>query len=85
MKGSASPLLADIGGVTADESEGRRGGGTVSSRFSSQLRELLAMLDVTGLHFVRCIKPNAGERWERQGLLPAAAAPTALSLASCFL
>ncbi|GBF94946.1 myosin-2 heavy chain [Raphidocelis subcapitata] len=59
MRTSGSWLLAHIGGVLADESEGRRGGGTVSSRFSSQLRELLAMLDVTGLHFVRCIKPNA--------------------------
>lgn len=30
----------------------------MSARFSSQLRELIAQLDATGLHFVRCIKPN---------------------------
>lgn len=24
-----------------------------------QLRELITQLDTTGLHFVRCIKPNA--------------------------
>jgi myosin-5 len=59
MRASTSWLLVDIGTVASDEAEGRRGGGTVSSRFSSQLKELLAMLDVTGLHFVRCIKPNA--------------------------
>ncbi|KAI8476203.1 MAG: P-loop containing nucleoside triphosphate hydrolase protein [Monoraphidium minutum] len=58
---AASWLVAHIGATLAEEAEGqgRRGGGTVSSRFSSQLKELLAMLDVTGLHFVRCIKPNA--------------------------
>lgn len=28
------------------------------SRFGAQLRELVAELDTTGLHFVRCIKPN---------------------------
>ncbi len=30
----------------------------VISRFGVQLRELVAELDATGLHFVRCIKPN---------------------------
>jgi myosin-5 len=68
LRASTSWLLSHIGDVVADESEGRRGGGTVSSRFSSQLKELLAMLDVTGLHFVRCIKPNAA-------LVPSSFAP----------
>lgn len=31
----------------------------VGTRFMGQLRELIADLDATGLHFVRCIKPNA--------------------------
>lgn len=39
--------------------EGKRGGQTVSSGFTAQLKDLVAMLDATGLHFVRCIKPNA--------------------------
>lgn len=39
--------------------EGKRGGQTVSSRFTAQLKDLVTMLDATGLHFVRCIKPNA--------------------------
>jgi len=59
MAGSSSPLVAGIGTGTADEMEGKRGGQTVSSRFTGQLRELVSMLDATGLHFVRCIKPNA--------------------------
>lgn len=31
---------------------------TVSSRFATHLQDLISMLDTTGLHFVRCIKPN---------------------------
>jgi hypothetical protein len=31
----------------------------VITRFGQQLRELVGELDTTGLHFVRCIKPNA--------------------------
>ncbi len=31
----------------------------MGNRFGVQLRELIAELDTTGLHFVRCIKPNA--------------------------
>ena len=31
----------------------------VITRFGQQLRELVSELDTTGLHFVRCIKPNA--------------------------
>lgn len=59
LAGSSVGLVTSIGGVAADEMEGQRGGQTVSSRFTGQLRELVAMLDATGLHFVRCIKPNA--------------------------
>jgi myosin-5 len=56
---SDSVLVKSIGDETASEMEGKRGGQTVSSRFTGQLKELVAMLDATGLHFVRCIKPNA--------------------------
>lgn len=56
---SDSALVKTIGDETASEMEGKRGGQTVSSRFTGQLKELVAMLDATGLHFVRCIKPNA--------------------------
>eukprot|EP00775_Hariotina_reticulata_P008956 gene8956-9132_t len=59
MASSSSPLVAGIGAGTADDLEGKRGGQTVSSRFTGQLKELVSMLDATGLHFVRCIKPNA--------------------------
>jgi myosin-5 len=59
METSSSPLITSIGATTAEEMEGKRGGQTVSSRFTQQLRELVSMLDATGLHFVRCIKPNA--------------------------
>jgi hypothetical protein len=62
MEGSTSGLVAYVGNLTGEEMEGRRGGQTVSSRFTVQLKELVAMLDATGLHFVRCIKPNAGLR-----------------------
>jgi myosin-5 len=56
---SSSSLVQSIGDEAAAEMEGKRGGQTVSSRFTAQLKELVAMLDATGLHFVRCIKPNA--------------------------
>lgn len=58
METSSSPLIVSIGATTAEEMEGKRGGQTVSSRFTGQLKELVSMLDATGLHFVRCIKPN---------------------------
>lgn len=51
--------MQQIGDEAAAEMEGKRGGQTVSSRFTAQLKDLVAMLDATGLHFVRCIKPNA--------------------------
>jgi myosin-5 len=56
---SDSGLVQQIGDEAAAEMEGKRGGQTVSSRFTAQLKDLVAMLDATGLHFVRCIKPNA--------------------------
>jgi myosin-5 len=56
---SDSLIVQEIGDKADAEMEGKRGGQTVSSRFTGQLRELVADLDKTGLHFVRCIKPNA--------------------------
>jgi myosin-5 len=56
---SNSPLVQEVGDKADAEMEGKRGGQTVSSRFTGQLRELVQDLDKTGLHFVRCIKPNA--------------------------
>eukprot|EP00879_Flechtneria_rotunda_P012719 GHRR01013282.1.p1 GENE.GHRR01013282.1~~GHRR01013282.1.p1 ORF type:complete len:1481 (+),score=699.13 GHRR01013282.1:1396-5838(+) len=59
LASSSSNLVVSIGAATADEMEGKKSGQTVSSRFTGQLKELVSMLDTTGLHFVRCIKPNA--------------------------
>eukprot|EP00878_Enallax_costatus_P022226 GHUV01023569.1.p1 GENE.GHUV01023569.1~~GHUV01023569.1.p1 ORF type:complete len:1540 (+),score=641.95 GHUV01023569.1:53-4672(+) len=59
MSTSSSALITAIGCSTAEEMEGKRGGQTVSSRFTGQLKDLVSMLDTTGLHFVRCIKPNS--------------------------
>lgn len=59
MLGSGNTLLSLIGGSIYEESEGQRSGQTVSSRFSQQLKELITELDATGLHFIRCIKPNS--------------------------
>ncbi len=53
-------LLADLGASMTEEVDGKRAAvqHTVGSRFSQELKDLIAMLDTTGLHFVRCIKPN---------------------------
>jgi len=52
--------MRDVGEAAFDEASGKRGGGqTVGGRFTAQLRDLVGTLDATGLHFVRCIKPNA--------------------------
>lgn len=59
MSTSSSTLIISISNSTAEEMEGKRGGQTVSSRFTGQLKDLVSMLDATGLHFVRCIKPNS--------------------------
>ncbi|KAL6757024.1 P-loop containing nucleoside triphosphate hydrolase protein [Haematococcus lacustris] len=58
---SVSPLVPSLGRALKEEAEAniRRGGQTVGSRFAQQLRDLVQDLDTTGLHFVRCIKPNA--------------------------
>jgi myosin-5 len=58
MGKSTNALMCAIGINTLDEYEGTRSGQTVSSKFSTQLRDLVQELDATGLHFVRCIKPN---------------------------
>ncbi|PNH05355.1 Myosin-2 heavy chain [Tetrabaena socialis] len=57
---SSKPLLADLGTAVQDEADRSiKKGQTVITRFGQQLRELVSELDSTGLHFVRCIKPNA--------------------------
>ncbi|KAG2437016.1 hypothetical protein HYH02_011447 [Chlamydomonas schloesseri] len=59
MAGSHRPLLAELGAGVQEEAErSTKKGQTVITRFGQQLRELVAELDTTGLHFVRCIKPN---------------------------
>ncbi|KAG2431429.1 hypothetical protein HXX76_009444 [Chlamydomonas incerta] len=59
MASSHKPLLAELGGAVQEEAErSTKKGQTVITRFGQQLRELVAELDTTGLHFVRCIKPN---------------------------
>ncbi len=76
LAASSLDMVAGIGAALAETSledssnaspmgpsaASKRAGQTVSSRFSTQLRELVAMLDTTGLHFVRCIKPNGALR-----------------------
>ncbi|KAK0424459.1 hypothetical protein QR680_008675 [Steinernema hermaphroditum] len=71
MEQSASPLLQQLFKRAAPVSNGigvplPRGKGTsklsiasVGSKFRSQLGVLLTKLQITGTHFVRCIKPNA--------------------------
>ncbi|GFR42870.1 hypothetical protein Agub_g3861, partial [Astrephomene gubernaculifera] len=60
MQGSSKPLLAELGAAVQEEVDrSSKKGQTVISRFGQQLRELVSELDTTGLHFVRCIKPNA--------------------------
>lgn len=64
MSSSSSSLVSNIGTAAAPATESRSSkqprpsSQTVSSKFSSQLQDLVTMLDTTGLHFVRCIKPN---------------------------
>ncbi|ETW07484.1 hypothetical protein, variant [Aphanomyces invadans] len=50
------PLLQEMSLHAA--STPARGDATVSAKFRRQLRELLAVLDETSMHFIRCIKPN---------------------------
>ncbi|EFJ42839.1 type VIII myosin heavy chain MyoC [Volvox carteri f. nagariensis] len=60
MSGSSKPLMAELGASIQEEAErSTKKGQTVITRFGQQLRELVFELDTTGLHFVRCIKPNA--------------------------
>ncbi|GLC37064.1 hypothetical protein PLESTB_001395600 [Pleodorina starrii] len=60
MASSAKPLMAELGAGVQEETErSTKKGQTVITRFGQQLRELVSELDTTGLHFVRCIKPNA--------------------------
>ncbi|GLI69728.1 hypothetical protein VaNZ11_014403 [Volvox africanus] len=60
MSSSSKPLVAELGAAVQEETErSAKKGQTVITRFGQQLRELVSELDTTGLHFVRCIKPNA--------------------------
>ncbi|GAX85034.1 hypothetical protein CEUSTIGMA_g12454.t1 [Chlamydomonas eustigma] len=60
MGSSSHTLLPVLGAMVRDDLDNKRGGGqTVGYRFGVQLRDLISELDATGLHFVRCIKPNA--------------------------
>lgn len=43
---------------TAQQTRGKLNINSVGSKFRSQLQELMAKLQNTGTHFVRCIKPN---------------------------
>eukprot|EP00798_Chlamydomonas_sp_ICE-L_P007452 gene7452-592_t len=55
-----NPLLSSLGeSLKADTDSKQRGGQTVGGCFSAQLKDLVNDLDTTGLHFVRCIKPNS--------------------------
>ncbi|KAL6782533.1 MYO2 [Auxenochlorella protothecoides x Auxenochlorella symbiontica] len=60
---SSEPLVAELAsGLRAREGERRAAAGTVGARFRDQLRGLVAGLDATQLHFIRCLKPNAAQR-----------------------
>jgi myosin heavy subunit len=70
MQNSAMGLVTELGTALAAAAAppAAAGGGrgrassssaTVSSRFNSQLEDLMVGLEGTGLHFVRCIKPNS--------------------------
>ena len=68
LQTSANPLLKELF-PTEDESGGggapKRGGGgskkkslTLGAQFKKQLADLMATLNTTEPHFVRCMKPN---------------------------
>jgi hypothetical protein len=68
LGGSSLPLLrmlylagADGMDATGDTPRGRRRRATtVSSRFCSELNDLLRVLRASDTHFIRCVKPSAG-------------------------
>ena len=60
VKSIGAKAAAEIAAKAAAKREGKKQEDqTVSSRFTGQLGKLVKDLDNTGLHFVRCIKPNA--------------------------
>lgn len=62
---SHDPLVRELGAsLVVPTAERKRGAspGTVGLRFREQLRSLVAGLDTTQLHFVRCVKPNGKQR-----------------------
>eukprot|EP00300_Choanocystis_sp_HF-7_P006896 c14969_g1_i1.p1 GENE.c14969_g1_i1~~c14969_g1_i1.p1 ORF type:complete len:1153 (+),score=337.29 c14969_g1_i1:19-3477(+) len=42
----------------AEGARGKKGQNTVASQFKTQLADLMATISETGVHYVRCIKPN---------------------------
>ncbi|PSC73257.1 myosin-1-like [Micractinium conductrix] len=60
LQDSSAPLVQALAGELQRGQE-KRGSQTLGARFREQLRDLVARLDSTSLHFVRCIKPNGGQ------------------------
>jgi hypothetical protein len=64
VSSSATELIQAMAGqmgggpAPAGTARGGRKASTVSSRFNKQLEDLVVGLEQTGLHFVRCLKPN---------------------------
>eukprot|EP00004_Rigifila_ramosa_P024874 TRINITY_DN7311_c0_g1_i3.p1 TRINITY_DN7311_c0_g1~~TRINITY_DN7311_c0_g1_i3.p1 ORF type:complete len:1642 (-),score=466.43 TRINITY_DN7311_c0_g1_i3:61-4626(-) len=59
MKASTVPLVAQI---FSDELDARKARfGTIANTFSRQLQDLVANLNQTVCHFIRCIKPNEAQ------------------------
>ena len=56
LSSSTAPLAQSLAASAAALASRR--GATVMASFRDQLRSLIAKLDATDLHFVRCIKPN---------------------------
>jgi len=63
---SERPMVAEMFVYPNDPSSNRNTSSTklssVSARFKSQLGELMAKLNVTEPHFIRCIKPNSASK-----------------------
>ena len=73
MMASPNPILGSVAGApaTAPTASSKKGGSfnSVSRRFINDLNQLMADLNATGAHFVRCIKPN-------MALMPAGFTPS---------
>ena len=60
MAASVEVVVAIAGEMTKGQERSRAQ--TVGARFRDQLKDLMARLDETELHFVRCIKPNGKQQ-----------------------